>query len=235
MLMKPRYQHTQTHDRESLQALENLVLQENIKLINGLLYQYRYVVDAGTFEDLQQTAMMTLVIELRKFDHVANDDFRRAVAVRIRGEIIDELRRRDYMERDKRQLVNKIKKAERELLQLLGREPAVNEICRHLGIQDDDFQQAMMLVDVIDDIELDSVMAKGSDTDRDVLLSEVRQVLETLPEREKRILYLVYVKNLSTKEVAQVLDINEIKVHRIKHRGLDILKSRMKESGACKR
>ncbi|MCW0469525.1 hypothetical protein OH492_12615 [Vibrio chagasii] len=61
---------------------------------------------------------------MRKFDHVANDDFRRAVAVRIRGRLIDELRRRDYMERDKRQLVNRIKHAERQLLQQLGREPA---------------------------------------------------------------------------------------------------------------
>ncbi|MGR5456901.1 sigma factor, partial [Vibrio alfacsensis] len=89
-------QHTQTNDQATLQELEKLVLQQNIKLINGLLYQYRYAVDEGTFEDLRQTAMMTLVIELRKFDHVANDDFRRAVAVRIRGELVDELRRRDY-------------------------------------------------------------------------------------------------------------------------------------------
>ncbi len=123
MLMQPKYQHTQTNDQATLQELEKLVLQQNIKLINGLLYQYRYAVDEGTFEDLRQTAMMTLVIELRKFDHVANDDFRRAVAVRIRGELVDELRRRDYMERDKRQLVNRIKLAERQLVQQLARQP----------------------------------------------------------------------------------------------------------------
>jgi RNA polymerase sigma factor for flagellar operon FliA len=64
-------------EKATLQELEKLVLQQNIKLINGLLYQYRYAVDEGTFEDLKQTAMVTLVIEQRKFDHVANDDFRR--------------------------------------------------------------------------------------------------------------------------------------------------------------
>ncbi|MEZ8858636.1 MULTISPECIES: sigma-70 family RNA polymerase sigma factor [unclassified Vibrio] len=234
MLMQPKYQHTQTGDQAALQELEKLVLQQNIKLINGLLYQYRYAVDEGTFEDLKQTAMMTLVIELRKFDHVANDDFRRAVAVRIRGELIDELRRRDYMERDKRQLVNRIKHAERQLLQLLGREPTSNEVCRHLGVEADDYQQAMTLVDVFDDIELESVVTAVPETDKEVLFNEVKLVLNSLPAMEQRILYLIYVKSLSTKETALVLDINEIKVHRLKHRGLDILKSRIKESDVCK-
>ncbi len=88
----------------------------------------------------------------------------------------------------------------------------------------------MTLVDVFDDIELETVVTAVPETDREVLFNEVKQVLNTLPEMEQRILYLVYVKSLSTKETALVLDINEIKVHRLKHRGLDILKSRMKES-----
>lgn len=217
MLMQPKYQHTQTNGQATLQELEKLVLQQNIKLINGLLYQYRYAVDEGTFEDLRQTAMMTLVIELRKFDHVANDDFRRAVAVRIRGELVDELRRRDYMERDKRQLVNRIKLAERQLVQQLARQPTTNEICHYLGIESNDYQQAMTLVDVFDDIELETVVTAVPETDREVLFNEVKQVLNTLPEMEQRILYLVYVKSLSTKETALVLDINEIKVLSLIH------------------
>lgn len=234
MLLQPKYQHTQTEEESSIQELEKLVLQKNLKLINGLLYQYRYAVDEGTFEDLRQTAMMTLVIELRKFDHVANEDFRRAVAVRIRGELVDELRRRDYMERDKRQLVNRIKFAQQKLVQQLNREPTTVEVCHFLGIEDGDFQKAMSLVDVFDDIELENVVTAVPETDRQLLFEEVREVLETLPEMEKRILYLVYVKSLNTKEVSMVLDVNETKVHRLKHRGLDILKSRMRESDACK-
>ena len=154
--------------------------------------------------------------------------------MRIRGELIDELRRRDYMERDKRQLVNRIKHAERQLLQQLGREPTSNEVCRHLGVEASDYQQAMTLVDVFDDIELESVVTAVPETDKEVLFNEVKEVLNSLPAMEQRILYLVYVKSLSTKETALVLDINEIKVHRLKHRGLDILKSRIKESDVCK-
>ena len=122
----------------------------------------------------------------------------------------------------------------RQLVQQLARQPTTNEICHYLGIESNDYQQAMTLVDVFDDIELETVVTAVPETDREVLFNEVKQVLNTLPEMEQRILYLVYVKSLSTKETALVLDINEIKVHRLKHRGLDILKSRMKESDVCK-
>ncbi|MBC7001622.1 sigma-70 family RNA polymerase sigma factor [Photobacterium sp. BZF1] len=235
MLMQRKYQHTPSSHNSNLKQIEKQALQDNIKMIHGLLYRYRYAVDDGTYEDLRQTAMMTLIIELRKFDHVANEDFRRAVAVRIRGELIDELRRRDYMERDKRQMVNKIKHTERELLQILGREPNSGEICRHLGIDSQVYQQAMLFVDVVDDIELDNIVTAVPETDKQVLFDEVKQVLETLPELEKRIIYLVYVKSLTTKEVALVLGTNEVKIHRLKHRGLEILKSRIQESDVCKR
>ncbi|MGR5167194.1 sigma-70 family RNA polymerase sigma factor [Vibrio astriarenae] len=235
MLIQPRYQQTPNHRSMTAQQLEQKVISDNARLVNSLLYQYRSVLDPATLEDLRQTALIALVLEFRKFDHVDNEYFKRSAVVRIRGAIIDELRRRDFLARDKRKLLNSVKKAEAKLQQKYGREVTSREVCADLKISEAMLHEAMEYSEVVDEFALDTTLSYCNDGDNQVLVSELTEHLESLPEQEQRVLYLIYVKSLTTKEVSLVLEINEIKVHRLKHHGLSLLRSRMEESHLCKK
>lgn len=226
---KNSYQKTTLRSEIQTHQIEAQAISDNMGLVNSLLNHYRGAVDEGLMEDLRQTALMTLILELRKFDHIANEDFRRSAAVRIRGALIDDLRSRDYLNRERRTLVNQIKKAETLLMQKLGREAKVAEVCRVLKISEADYQDAMCHLMVFDDIELCHVTDHFEESEEGQLQNEIELVLNDMPEQQQQVMYLMYVVGLSTAETALSLEINEVKVHRLKHKGIEALKARMKE------
>ncbi|SDH13309.1 RNA polymerase sigma factor for flagellar operon FliA [Vibrio xiamenensis] len=224
------YHKTETRSEAQRAAVESQALQSHLALIHRALSRYRGVVDEATLEDLKQTALITFVTELRKFDHIVNDDFLRSATVRIRGAIIDELRQRDYLSRDKRTLSNQIKKAESILMGKLGRTPTISEVCRGLKISHQDYQDAMADMVLSDDVELFNIASScDEDNEREALQLLVENELNKLPEEVRKVMYLMYVEGLSTQETALVLELNDIKVHRLKHKGIETLKTRLKD------
>ncbi len=230
LLARNAYHKTETRSEAQRAAVESQALQSHLALIHRALSRYRGVVDEATLEDLKQTALITFVTELRKFDHIVNDDFLRSATVRIRGAIIDELRQRDYLSRDKRTLSNQIKKAESILMGKLGRTPTISEVCRGLKISHQDYQDAMADMVLSDDVELFNIASScDEDNEREALQLLVENELNKLPEEVRKVMYLMYVEGLSTQETALVLELNDIKVHRLKHKGIETLKTRLKD------
>lgn len=229
--MTPTYQKTDMKPRENLQLLEEESVRKNIRLIHRLVNHYRGAVDEGCLEDLQQIALMTYVLELRKFDHVDNDDFKGAVIVRVRGALIDELRQRDHLSRGKRSIVNKIRKAERALVAKHKRQVKAQEVCSYLEITLDEYGDAMVDASVLADIELDDIgeeyYGSHDNAGSEDLKMSLEKELEKLPEEMRKVLYLMYVMGLSTQETALVMEVSEIKVHRLKTKGIDLLKQRI--------
>ncbi|WP_254869288.1 sigma-70 family RNA polymerase sigma factor [Vibrio diazotrophicus] len=207
-------------------ALESEAIQSNLPLINRSLKRYRGAIDEDTLEDLRQTALITFVTELRKFDHIVNEDFIKSVTVRMRGAIIDELRSRDYLSRDNRTLANNIKKAESALMGRLGRTPRQSEICSALNISAQEYLDATSDLVLSDDIELYDSVDNSEENNKEELALFIQQELEKLPEEVQRVMYLMYVMGLSTQETALALEISEVKVHRLKHKGVEVIKSR---------
>ncbi|TVO32277.1 sigma-70 family RNA polymerase sigma factor [Vibrio algivorus] len=231
MLMTPNYQKTDMKPRENRQLLEEQSVRQNIRLIHRLVNHYRGAVDEGCLEDLQQVALMTYVLELRKFDHIDNDDFKGAVIVRIRGALIDELRQRDHLSRGKRSIVNRIRKAEQVLVSQNKRQVTAKEICSYLDISLSEYNEAMVDSSVLADIELDEIgheyASSNEGLDSKDLKMSLEKELEKLPEDMRKILYLMYVMGLSTQETALVMEVSEIKVHRLKTKGIELLKQRI--------
>ncbi len=209
------------------EAIESQLIQQHLGLIYRSLQRYRGAVDEETMEDLRQTALMTFLTELRKFDHIANEDFLKSVTVRIRGAVIDELRARDHLSRDIRSLSNQIKKSKTQLMAQLGREPRESEICEALNITSQEFQNAMCDEVLCDDVELYDVVSETTEENKEVLAIFLQKELNKLPEDARKVLYLMYIMGLSTQETALALDINEVKVHRLKHKSIEMIKARV--------
>ncbi len=226
LLGKQAYQKTELQPTAHRHAIESAAIQSNLPLINRSLKRYRGAVDEDTLEDLRQTALITFVTELRKFDHIVNEDFIKSVTVRMRGAIIDELRSRDYLSRDNRTLANNIKKAESALMGQLGRTPRQSEICKVLNITAQEYLDAMSDLVLSDDIELYDSVDNSEEDNKEELALFIQQELEKLPEEVQRVMYLMYVMGLSTQETALALEISEVKVHRLKHKGVEVIKSR---------
>lgn len=229
MLLQRSYHQTEGMTQSQRNVIESKVLNDHAPFINSILKPYMCVFDEGTIEELRQIALMTFLLELRKFSHVVNDYFIKSATVRVRGEVIDELRRRDPMERRKRQLVNNVKKAEATLAQKLGRLPTAPEICRALGISSEDFHQAMQVIVIDDEVELDSLVMNAKDDASSQTLLELEKTLESLDEVQQKIMFLLFVEGLNIKETALVLDLSESKIFRLKQTALKELKQQFSE------
>ncbi len=227
LLGKQSYQKTDMQPMAERHAIEAAAIQDNLALINRSLKRYRGAVDEDTLEDLRQTALMSFVTELRKFDHIVNEDFIKSVTVRMRGAIIDELRSRDYLSRENRTLANSIKKAESLLMAKLGRSPKQSEVCDVLNITAQEYFDAVSDLVLSDDIELYDSIENSDEDNKEELALFIQQELDKLPEEIKRVMYLMYVMGLSTQETALALEISEVKVHRLKHKGVEVIKSRV--------
>ncbi len=226
LLGNQAYQKTDMQSEAQRHAIESAAIHSNLPLINRSLKRYRGAVDQDTMEDLHQTALMTFITELRKFDHIVNEDFIKSVTVRMRGAIIDELRSRDYLSRENRTLANNIKKAESILMGKLGRTPRQSEVCNALKITTQEYLDAMSDLVLSDDIELYDSVENRDEGDKEELALFLQQELEKLPEEIQKVMYLMYVMGLSTQETALALEISEVKVHRLKHKGVEIIRSR---------
>ncbi len=226
LLGNQAYQKTDMQSEAQRHAIESAAIQSNLPLINRSLKRYRGAIDEDTLEDLHQTALMAFVTELRKFDHIVNEDFIKSVTVRMRGAIIDELRSRDYLSRENRSLANSIKKAESVLMGKLGRAPRQSEVCSALNITAQEYLDAMSDLILSDDIELYDSIENNEEDNKEEQVLFLQQELEKLPEDIQKVMYLMYVTGLSTQETALALEISEVKVHRLKHKGVEVIKSR---------
>lgn len=187
------------------------------RIVSQLSLQANQVLDR---QDMEQIGLMGLLEGLRRYG-TPDEHFGRFVALRIRGSILDELRRQDWRPRQVRQQVHKVRDGIRTLSRQLGREPTDEEILGHTGLDQQgymDFLQA----DAIDAIEsLDELLQKGTEPEsehssrfeerihQERLLT---QALARLNERERLILTLYYQQELNLKEIALVLDLTDARV-----------------------
>ncbi|RHW20076.1 FliA/WhiG family RNA polymerase sigma factor [Pseudomonas jilinensis] len=195
------------------------------RIVNQLSLQANQVLDR---EDMEQIGLMGLLEGLRRYG-VPDEHFGRFAALRIRGAILDELRRQDWRPRQVRQQVHKVRDAIRALGRSLGREPSEEEILIHTGLDQQgylDFLQA----DATEAVEsLDDLLQKGLEPGAEQgngfeerLLQQrlLSQALSRLTERERLILTLYYQQELSLKEIALVLDLSDARVCQLSKQAL---------------
>lgn len=174
-------------------------------------------------EDLQQIGLMGLLDALRRYG-MPDEKFPAYAAVRVRGTILDELRRQDWRPRTVRQASHRVRDGVRELAKKLGREPTAAETQQALGLtveQYQDYQLAQSAEQLANFDELLQQLTEQSGDRRHspeshlLLQRSIEEALRRLNDREQRVVQLYYEFDLSLKEIARVLDITEARVCQI--------------------
>jgi len=186
-----------------------------------------------SFDDLVHAGILGLIDAVDKFDPNRNVLLKSYARFRIRGAILDSLRQLDWSPRALRRQARRIEDAQREIATKAGRAATDTEIAAHLEMPLEEYQQ---LLGDLRGLDLGSLQTAGNEESPETphisltarededpfqlcLRSEMRSLLaeaiEELDEKERHVLGLYYLEELTMKEVGLILDIGESRVSQI--------------------
>lgn len=217
---------------------ENAALQTYLpmvkRVVRQLASQAMGVMDTS---DMTQIGLMGLLEALRRYGQV-DDAFVGFARQRVRGAILDELRRQDWRPRTVRQSAHKARDAVRALRRQLGSEPTPLQIQQALGMDDAAYlayeqagsAEAMASLDELVGQGMD-VACSAADPQHAVLQRHLlAQMLSHLSEREQRVIQLYYEFDLNLKEIAAVLELSEARVCQINKEALRKMRAALEEA-----
>ena len=179
-------------------------------------------------EDLIQIGYFGLVTAAQNYSLREGATFASYAGIRIRGAIVDHLRKSSNLCRTTIEMQKKANAAAQELRTQLGREPTTSEIADHLQISDEEMQTWQHAFQANVHQSLDSVYDDFSvwfespentpeeNINEEELRSLLKEALRTLPEREALVIQLYYVEELNVYEIAEVLEVTTGRVSQIK-------------------
>ena len=233
------YARLKTSDLREKLILEYAPL---VKIVAGRLSMYLgYNVE---YEDLVSYGLFGLIDSIDKFDASKEVKFETYASLRIRGSILDQIRKMDWIPRTIRQRQKQIDAAMKEIELQEGRPATDAEIARRIGISEDEFLdwQGQIKADNIislneyieqgNDVASEASLGSGFDTPETVIeKSELREMLdealELLTEKEKKVILLYYYEELTLKEISNILGVSESRVSQLHTRALQKMKTKM--------
>lgn len=192
-------------------------------------------------EDLIQAGYLGLVDASQRYSVCDGVSFAAYAAIRIRGSIIDHLRRNSNLCRNTISMRQAIERTRRKLTQSLGRMPDTLELALAMDLTPEKLQEWESRFQANQSQSLDEVY-----TDHSVLFSDVgkspeealeqtqlkallKEAIEDLPERNALVLQLYYVEELNVYEIAAILDVTTGRVSQIKKAAIEQLRDLMQQ------
>jgi RNA polymerase sigma factor for flagellar operon FliA len=185
-------------------------------------------------EDLWSAGAVGLLDAARRYEGARDVAFEGFAEHRIRGAMLDELRRIDHLPRRLRADLARVEQARSRLAQTLGREPEASEIADELGVPLDDLHAMQSLaLPPLGAEHCEAIPSRESGGDevamRRQALGAVTEAVAELPERLQLLLSLHYVEGLSYREIAHVLKVSEPRVCQLHREAMKLLRERIGE------
>jgi RNA polymerase sigma factor for flagellar operon FliA len=201
----------------------------------------------ASLDDLVSAGSIGLINAVESFDPGRGLAFSTFAAPRIRGAILDDLRRADHVPRSIRRKQRRIAAAEETLSGSLDRKPDAREAAANIGIDVDTFWRWKADTEEAIQVSLDQpattknggsvthseVLEGSSGVEIEDLLNHEQEVhvlrdeIMRLKERERVVLTLYYLEELKLREIAQVLGLTESRVSQIRSKAIGTLRERM--------
>jgi RNA polymerase sigma factor for flagellar operon FliA len=178
-------------------------------------------------DELIQVGMIGLIEASESYDPVKGIEFDHFAHARVRGAMLDEVRRLSVLPRSAVTFNREVSAAKQNLANQLGRLPSEGEVAQYLGksmveYNHEQSQAHSYQTHSIEDVSEEALSVASSAELRPDSILESNQIkeliidlIEELPEREKLILSLYYVDELNLKEIAAVLEVGESRVSQI--------------------
>lgn len=245
---------TEVSGSHQLTAFEQGKVMEFLKLVkwvvNRIVDRLPKHIDP---EDLMHSGILGLMDAVHRFSwgrERENEEFKAYAECRIRGQVMDELRHMDILPRSAREKVNQYKKAVDALKKKLNREPSEVEVSNFMQVDLETTQRLRAEanggrqislddynsnVDAMESILRKTLEGANPHTPEGILhVKEVKNILaeeiEALSERERQVISLYYLEEMTLKEIGSVLDITESRVSQIHAQSLSRLMTRLKST-----
>ena len=230
---------------KSADIREKLILEYAplVKLVAGRLSMYLgFNVE---YDDLVGYGIFGLIDAIDKYDTMKDVKFETYASLRIRGAILDQIRKMDWIPRTVRQRQKKIDIAVREIESETGRPATDAEIAARMEISEDEYFEWQNQMKVTGVISLNEFMEQGSDipeergaeharfvhpeeaVEKEELKKMLAEALEMLTDKEKRVIVMYYYEEMTLKEIAAVLEVTESRISQLHTKALQKMKQKL--------
>jgi RNA polymerase sigma factor for flagellar operon FliA len=227
-------------------ALREEIIVQNMPLVRHIMGRLAIpVLTEDAYSDLVGQGILGLIDAVDRFEPKRGWRFSTYATLRIRGHIIDALRRMDMLPRSARKRVKQIERAIGQLRMELKREPRDEEVADAVNLDIKSYRAALVEANCqifSIDASLDEAASEDLTSFKDLLcdqdavdpeaaLEEMEQrqhlalALRQLPQRLQVLLSLYYFEGLTMKEIGQVLDLSESRVSQLHARAMKHLRA----------
>lgn len=223
---------------------ETLIIEYSplVKIIAGRLSMYLgYNVE---YEELVSYGIFGLIDAIDKFDYGKGIKFETYASLRIRGAILDQIRKMDWVPRTLRQKQKRMDAAFLKLEKELGRPATDREMAEELEISIEEYYNWENQSKASGLISLDEVLEQGTEVRTDaaagirfdspetvVEKQELKEILkaalELLTEKEKKVILLYYYEELTLKEISSIMEVSESRVSQLHTKALQKMKTKL--------
>jgi len=223
------------------------VIEEFLPLINYLANRYAYYgTPVISKEDLVSAGVIGLIEAYHRYDPSKKVKFKTYAEFRIKGAMLDEIRKLDIIPRSIKSKINEFEEKLRKLYQELGRMPKDEEIAEFMELSLEEYYKFLESIKGVTFIDIESFKQKMPDLEEEnffeliagdkkedpfekyalkELQDKLAEALEHLSEKEKLVLALYYYEGLTMKEIAKVLDYTESRISQIHNQAILKLRS----------
>lgn len=217
---------------------------ELVKIVSGRMYNYYG--SKIEYDDLLGYGILGLIDSIDKFDMGKNAKFETYAQIRIRGAIIDNIRRLDWVPRSLRKKSRDVQNAIFLLENKLGRSPVNTELAQELNIPLSELEILLSDISAFNMVSLEELLlSKGDyflnnknniDNPEGVIEEkEIKEILinsiDLLAKNEKLVISLYYYDELTYKEIGQVMELSESRISQIHSKAILNIKNYLLKNG----
>lgn len=219
------------------------LIEQHTVLVKRIAYHLLARLPASVLiEDLIQSGMIGLLEAAKNFDGSKGASFETFAGIRIRGAMLDEMRRGDWTPRSVHKNSRRIAEAINQIESAKGRDATDIEVAEKLDITLNEYHHILNEVssgkivgiedlgitdDVVHTEESDNISDPYQGIENDAFKKSLAECIANLPEKESLVLSLYYDEELNLREIGEILDVSESRVSQIHSQAMHRLKGRM--------
>ena len=234
-----RYRKNRTQELREQIIIEYAPL---VKLVAGRLNMYLgYNVE---YEDLVSYGVFGLIDAIDKFDMTKDVKFETYASLRIRGAILDQIRKMDWIPRTVRQKQKKIDEAIKLIEARTGRTASDEEIATELGLSEEELLGWQSQLKVTNVVSLNEYVEQGTEPvmetrgnshfiqpeeliEQNELKEMLARAMEQLTEKESKVILLYYYEEMTLKEISRILEVSESRISQLHTKALSKMQKTM--------
>ena len=193
-------------------------------------------------DDLVQAGMIGLLEAIKNYDVTKGASFETYAGIRIRGSMLDEIRKGDWTPRSVHRNSRKVAEAIRVVENDLGRDAKDNEVAKYLDVSVDEYNEMVQNstasrvagfedIGVSEDAIVDGLGNRVPNPfdgiSQESFLEDLAECIANLPEKERLVISLYYDEELNLREIGEVLGVTESRVCQIHSQAVSRLQSRL--------